>query len=739
MSFALLAGCAPDAPTPGVTCGAGTLELEGVCTAPLGTVLRCGAGTIEADGGCVAAPVAPAPTLTQARLTLLQVRYDLAQPLFLNNSVPVHFGITAASADPQNPVTRTVNVTFSFVEASPADPANPGTCDSAGVDLALTGDGVEQQFDLDLTPTTDCAPWVGAGEVANLAVDFDKGLRLSNLPTGIDYPPVTFSTATQAAALNQLCRTQSGPAPGDGCVYPLSLRPTPLDVDGGALVDAQLESLTPESSVAVVWPATQHPDVRDGGHESAPPSLVVSAVFTLQGRDPNQNMVDTSQLSPGLVGSSPTVQNDLRFGLSDAGLAALDDLPGPATMQYDLAPSGRLTADAWLPLYIDDPADPEADAHLTGLTIAELKPGTDNTFNHVLYIEGAARDAMGSTGAWANETNFTVRGCLVSSFAEGSNAGEQVPGTTAVGGGLPLADCRTFQVTVTRASTPTGSANAYTLDATWGQTVGTANTLQVVGTLSTTNSLDLSGARTDTEGSVDLNGKLGKRFSVELFRAWGKGGALTTTSSSYVDVGITAFGINVFGYQKTLANQTYEVDFKIAKSFEFPGLEFGYGPVSVGIKVSVGGEVGLTPSLGISGALGGVASVPALATASSNGLLKATITPNVALTADVSGGVNILIASAEAVCSVALVDVGFPISATLRWGVTGLDAQQRVTQLTILGDLDWELTLSWFNVDVDVAGKLFGWGKTFNVWRFQNTESHVTLLERSLGGPLVLQ
>jgi hypothetical protein len=125
--------------------------------------------------------------------------------------------------------------------------------------------------------------------------------------------------------------------------------------------------------------------------------------------------------------------------------------------------------------------------------------------------------------------------------------------------------------------------------------------------------------------------------------------------------------------------------------------------------------------------------------ASSNGLLEATITPDIAITGDVTGGIDIWIASAEAVCTVQLLDIGFPVITTMRWGVTRLDAAQHVSQLTILGGLEWDLTLSWLNVDVDVAGKLFWKGKTFNVYSFKNTVSRVTLLQRSLPAPIVLE
>ena len=702
-----------------------------------GSDLSCGAGTVESGGQCIAAAPAAAPTLTKARLTFLNVKYDVAKPVLLNNSVPIRFGITSASADPSKPVTTAVNVVFSFVEAAPADPANPKTCDSNGIILKLVGNGVEQQFDADIFPTTDCAAWVGTGATANLAVDFDRGLRLSNQPTGIDYPPVVFSSALASAADNAVCKKGGNGAAG--CVYALALAPTPVGADGKTpLVDVKLDSLTPESSVAVVWATPEDPDVPKGAHETDPPSLVVNAVFTMQGRDPYKKKIDPAKLPPELVAADPTIANDLKFGMTDAELNAIDDLPGAAVVRYEMAPSNKVSAGAWLPLAIDDPASVDSDGHVAEVPLREIQPGADNATTHELFIEGATRDAFAPGGVWASEDDFTVRGCLVASFPEAGNAGDESGDQAPVGGNVAGGDCKTFKVRLVKAAPPPTSASAHSFDASWARTAGNAERVALIGTLRTGNSLDLNGARTETEGTVEIKGRVGSDFGVQLFRAFAKGGALTTTASSYVDVGIDAFGVNLFGHQNTSADQKYEQAFTVAKSFQFPGLAFGFGPVSIGITAGVGGNVGLTPSITVSAKEGGEASVSELAQATSNGMIQTAITPNVGLNGNVTGGIDLTLAKAAVVATVQIVDIGFPLAATVRWGVTEVDAANNnaVKKITVLGTLTWDLTINWLNVSVDAVGRIglgfFSISKTFNIWTYQNPQEKQSLLNRAL-------
>lgn len=733
-----LAACGSN-PAP-LTCGEGTVAKEGKCVLASDPVF-CGAGTVGSDAGCV---VAPPPMITQARLTLLKVKHDVSKPMYLNNPLPIRFGITSKSANPAKPVTTNVNVVFSFIEASPVDPLKPNSCDSNGLELALVGSGIEQVFEANIFPTDMCKAWLGTGVTVNLAVDFDQGLRLSNTPTGIDYPPVVFSPANAMAAANQLCRTASNPADPKsvkGCVYPLRLTLAPLGTDGKPLIDVKMDSFTAQSSVAVLWSAKPNADVPAGKKESQQPSMIVNTVLLLNGRDPYKHKIDPSQLSPELKAAVPTLAKDLEFGLTPAELDALDDLPGKLAMKYDLAPTNKITTGGWLPLTINDPKNPDPEGHVNQIDLKELEPGTENAYTHELYIEGATRAAFApDAGAWAADDDFTVRGCAIVDFPEGGNPGEVDVDDAPVGGEVPGGNCKTIKVRLVRTPSFATSNKAHAFDMTWERTAGNVERVALVGKLRTNNTLDLSGARTDTEGTVQIQGKIGTDFSVMLFRAFAKGGALTTLGSSYIDTGIEIFGTSVFGHQNNAAEQAYELPFMVAKDFQFLNLGFGFGPVRIGISAGVGGNVGITPSLTINAKTGPEASVPELAAATSNGQVIATITPTVGLTGNVTGGINIFVAAAQIIAKVQIVEIGFPVTANMRWGVTELDADMMtVKKLTILGELKWDMTITWLNVTVDAVGRILFFSRTFNIWKFQNTIETTNLLTRKLDAPIVLE
>ena len=749
------------------TCGAGTVQQGSVCmvlgsdggpnvgpdggavttNSDGGAALTCGAGTVQSGSTCI---VGPGPTISKARLTYLNVKYDTTKPVLLNNPVPIEFGITSNSANPNVPATTAVNVLFSFVQtgASDGDGGVP-TCSSNGLLLNLVGNGVEQKFTADIYPTNDCTFAMGAGATVNLAIDFDQSLRLSGTPTTIDYPPVVFSAANASAPDNALCAgSKNTGTPNKGCVYSLALQPPTVGGDGKPMINIKFDSLKPQSSVAILPPAAPDPEQRDSGApESDEPLLVVNAAFVLNGRDPYHIPIDTSALSPAFVASDPDIVNLLSYGLSDGGAAELDDLPtgagggAPATVKYDIVPTNQISPTAWMPLTIDDPKNPNPDGHVSEIDLTTLDPGTENDFTHQLFIEGPTLTAVTGNGPWANQNNFTIRGCLIANFAEDQDPGEEDPENVPAGGDVPTGDCQTFQIVLVKSPTPTTSGVSESFDMTWTRTVGNPSVLALSGTLGTANSLDLTGARTNSTLSVNLNGHVGTDFNVELLSAFAKAGALATVVNSYVDVGVNAFGNNVFGYQNTANMVSYSQDFMVAKSFSFPTLGYGFGPVSVGITFGVGGNIGLTPAFTVTGTQG-PGTDPALSAATVSGTLQATVTPNAGLTGTVSGGIDLLLASAQVVATVQIVNISTPVQANLLWGVTQ-GSSDAVTQMTVLGNVNWNLNITWLNTSVDLVGTLgrcfFCVSRTVNLFKYENPGETINLLNRALPGALVLQ
>lgn len=757
-----LVGCGDDDASPSkataISCGAGTTLQGATCIAndagapsssgnvtppsDAGTV-TCGTGTVLSGTQCI---VGPAAQIASARLTFLDLHYDTTKPALLDSPLEVTFGVTSQSADNTKPATSRVAVLFSFVEENPADPKNPGVCSSNSILADLVGNGSEQKFQAKIFPTSLSCTFVKAPTKVNLAVDFDQGLAKSNKPTGIDYPPVVFNAATQSAGDNQKCRKSDGATQGLGCVYELTIQSAPAGSDGKPMVNATLDTLTPQSSVAILPAKGEDAQVPTGKSEADMPAVSVDAVIFLDGRDPYQHKIDPTTIPAEYAAAHP----DVVATLSDAGLDSADDLPAatgggaPAIIRYDIVAKSKIAPDAWLPLQIDDPKNPDPDGLVDEIDISEIEPGAETHLTHDLFITGATRDAVTGTGVWANESEFVIRGCLVANFPEAEDPGDMDDSDDAVGGDVKDGDCKTFPVVLVKTGPATTAASAETFNNSFSRTIGDPGLVALIGQLSTTNSLDTTGARTDTQAFVDLKGHIGTDFSTRLFNAYAKGGATTQSptgsGATYVDVAVEIFGNNVFGYQNNSNNSSFSQDFKVAKQIEFPGLGWTFGPVTIGISAGVGGEVGITPTLNISAQGGGDASVPELANASVSGTVNGTVDPHATLTGFVKGGIDIFIASATVQATVSIIDVHSPVQANLRWGVTG-SGDGKITAMTSTGNVTWNLVLTWLNVTVDAVGAIgpcpFCVSETINICKFTNTPETIPLLNRQIGATVL--
>ena len=119
----------------------------------------------------------------------------------------------------------------------------------------------------------------------------------------------------------------------------------------------------------------------------------MNAVFVMDGRDPYKNKIDPGgKLLPSRAWlptrRSPTISSSAS---RRAELDALDDLPASASVKYDLVPTSLVAQNAWMPLAIDNPKNPNPDGHVQEIELTELDPGTENGVAHALYIEGDAR------------------------------------------------------------------------------------------------------------------------------------------------------------------------------------------------------------------------------------------------------------------------------------------------------------------------------------------------------------
>ncbi|MBN1204080.1 MAG: hypothetical protein JXB05_04040 [Myxococcaceae bacterium] len=655
--------------------------------------------------------------LTKVRLTYLNPRYDLSQPVFVNNRVPIEFGITATSLDPAAPATRNVAVSFSFIEAAPTHPEDPIECASSALDLTLVGDGQEQMFTGFIWPTTLCGAL--ADKTVNLRVTFDDG---DEPETGIDYPAVTFTEAARNAEPNQACRGVADPSAADlnrGCVYTIDIQPTPAD-GTGTLIDVRYADMEPASSVAIlpyVDPSSPAVELE--------PSLVVESTLVVNGRDPYLSGLAPEDVPSELEALAPGITEDLQFGVDPAELGTLTAMPGRATLRYELAPAGAESG--WLPLTVGDPGSELG--RVNEVVIDRLLPGTTNTFAHELFAEGDTRAALDENGEWAEVSDFSLRGCFTADFAQQGNAGD-----------ADTADCRIIPIVLVRETADSSSATSIGFNEEFTRKLGKSDRMSVAVQLMTQNRLDRAGVSSRIEGEVELEGKLGRPYSVTIARAVGQAALGVNPGESGYEITVDAFNQRIHSFSESGPNLEREEEFSAAKSFAFPNLGFGFGPVRIGFKISLGGEVRLTTNDSLSVSSDGARCAELLRSEDVLGLCGAmsrTVTPGFNFTASVEGGIDLRIVKAAVVADLDLVNTDFPLNASLAWG------QRDSGSLMVLGNANWELGMQLIRGDVAIVGRVgirrFSRTLRVNLFSFSSRRFTQTLLDRSMDVSEVLE
>ncbi|MCY0997892.1 hypothetical protein OWM54_12165 [Myxococcus sp. MISCRS1] len=677
-----------------------------------------GADTGEPDSGVPQVAVCPNSAdngvcLTKVRLTYLDVGYDLSKPVYVNNRVPIQFGITSTSLDATAPATREVAVSFSFVEAHPANPAEPIECASSAIDVALVGDGQEQRFKGFIWPTSLCAALVD--KEVNLRVTFDG----DEPDTGIDYPAVTFSDAARGDEPNQSCRGAAAPDSRRGCVYDIDLEPTPSD-GRASLIDVRFEAMEPASSVALL------PYVApDATGQALAPSLVVQSTLVVNGRDPYISGLAPQDVPPELEALAPGITGDLQFGQAPGELGALTAMPGRATLRYELVPEGA--SNGWRPLTVGAP-DPES-GRVAEVVIENLLPGTSNLFAHELFAEGETRAALSEGGEWADVSDFQVRGCFVADFAQEGNEGE-----------ADTSDCRVLPVVLVRETPDATSATSLGFNQEFSRKLGNPDRMSIAVTLTTQNQLDRTGASSRIEGAVELEGKLGRSYSVTIARAVGQATLAVNPGDTGYELTVDAFDQRIHSFSRSAPSLEHEEAFSAAKSFAFPNLGFGFGPVRVGFKLSLGGEVGLTTNDSLSLSTEPARCGELLRSEDALGLcgeMARAITPGFNFTASIEGGIDVRIVKAAVVADLDLVNTDFPLTASLAFG------QRDNGNLVVLGSVNWELGMQLIRGDVSIVGRVgirrFSRTLRVHLFSFSSRRFSQTLLDRSMDIAEVLE
>ena len=600
-------------------------------------------------------------------LTYLDLKYDLSKPVYVNNRVPIEYGLTLE--DDENTEPRQVAVSFSFIEAEPANPEEPIECSSSALVVEVTPDGKEQRFSGVIWPTTVCQALVDSK--VNLRVTFDGGEEIENV-TEVPSPSVTLSEAAREKAINRLCKTPSGDA---GCVYDIDIQPTPTD-DSGSLVDVIHARMASGSAVALL-PKSE-----------SLPTLSIESVLVINGRDPYVSAMPVEEIPEDLLEDDPELAQDLQFGLDEDMAEKLVAMPGNAALRYDIRP---LDSDEdFLPLRVSK-AGSEDNGRADTVVIEELMPGSPNTFAHDLFAEGATLEALAEGGDWGDVADFEVRGCFEADFTQAGNEGTAAPQN----------DCQSFGVVMMRDVASPSSATLFEMNKGLDRSVG-GSRLRLESGLNTENRLDSNGASSNLEGNVSILGKIGKNFTLDIVRAKAGASVGTDPAANSYEVSMVAFNQTVYEISDTGGEIVREEDFSVAKESEIGGLGFGFGPVRIGIGIKVGGEIGIgiVDSLSTTTDTETCADIIEGETSVVCGQIGRTTTPFFAFTADIFGGVKIGPVSGGVEANLRLVNTEFPLGAILSFGV---DENGGVR---VQGNALWNLELTLIIGDVSIVGRI---------------------------------
>lgn len=624
------------------------------------------------DGGTIDIPE---PTF-DIELSELELDIDINEALAVNHSIPISFTITGISSD--SSTIENIPVNFSFVEQDPVNPDEPRVCSSNAIDVEVTGDGEPQRVeDFVIWPISECIILAEEGKNVLLEVEFYRGEDVIDGLVSSTLPELELRTA-------------------------------------GVDIDYELDT---ESSVALL----SLPDESVTGL----PILSVNSSFIYNGADPYYSDVTSEEIPEDLIINEPNIEEELTFGFDEATIEAFSLLPGDATLSYTIIPASSPSES--FPLLIGE----EDNSTSESFTFNRIEPGVSDYVSHDLYLDENGLAALAAGGEFADESDFTIRGCVTTTFTQDGNGDTQSN------------DCQDVEVVMEREVAEAVSESALnfeianatrdeiTFDKEFRRSAG-GSRISISSVMRTENNLSRNGAFSLSEGNVTLKGKLGRSFSLVLSEAVVE--AELSPERAFYDAQLRAFNEVVFSLtDEKETNLLANANFSIEKSRTLGNLGFGFGPVRLGFTVSAGGQVGLTLDdeltllidesecqdvLGIEDPISACAQ------------MTRAVTPSFSMTGKVSGGINLFIVKAGVNADLRFVDTSFPLVNTLGFGLTD-DAR-----FLVRGDVNWDSNLQLISGKIKLVGTIkifrFRRSKSVTVFSFSSKTQTLNLLDKSI-------
>lgn len=663
-----------------------TTILSGALVASLCLLTACGGGSSgsnstdggNTDGGTTDGGTTDGgsePTF-DIELSDLEMDLDTGEALAVNHAIPISFTITGLSND--SSTVENIPVNFSFVEQDPENPDEPRVCSSNAINVEVTGNGEPQRVeDFVIWPVTECLILAEEGKNVLLEVEFYRGEEVIDGLVSATMPELELRTA-------------------------------------GVDIDYKLDT---ESSVALL----SLPDESITGL----PILSVNSSFLYNGADPYYSDVTSEEIPEDLIINEPNIEEELTFGFDETTIEELGLLPGDATLSYSIIPASSPSES--FPLLIGE----EDDSTSESFTFSRIEPGVSDSVAHDLYLDESGLSALASGGEFADESDFTIRGCVTTTFSQDGNGDTQSNDCQDVEIVMEREVAEEVLVSVANFDSAKATRDEITFNKEFRRSAGSSR-IGISSVMRTENSLSRSGAFSLSEGNVTLRGKLGRSFSLVLSEALVE--AELSPERAFYDVQLRAFNEVVFSASdEEESNLLAEEDFSIEKSRTLGNLGFGFGPVRLGFTVSAGGRVALTVDDELALLIGeaqcqdvlGVDDViPTCAQ------MTRAVTPTFSMTGKVFGGLNLFIVKAGVNANLRFVNTSFPLVNTLGFGLTD-DAR-----FLVRGDVNWDSNLQLISGKIKLVGTIkifrFRRSKSVTVFSFSSKTKTFNLLNKSI-------
>jgi hypothetical protein len=437
---------------------------------------------------------------------------------------------------------------------------------------------------------------------------------------------------TEGEHRNQSCIDDSGKP---GCVIDIN-----VTKNGGNMV--RMDKAEVPSFVGVL--------ASDCALDMARPTLMVAGSLTMFGPQAYSGNKEGEMPADAVDPSASKPMLDVTYEICPRGDAG--DGCAPGTSYTPLKIGGQPDA----PSGLDDVA-----------RIDNIVAGFPESFEHPLFAAPDSEACRRLTGApnasenWEVYGAYNLRVCANPSFPETGPGDKETDDNCSV---LPI------MITVTDPVEP-GAAQEYALRKSFEQRLGNDN-IGLDMKFSTNNTVDLSGAITQTSANAKITGL----FSYPVLNAWANGAAYVSLVGSGVDVGLEFGGERLFAEKVTLPEINWSKDLPYSKE---KCLTYNYGVAGIGLNLvgCVKGQVGIKASVNVS-AKQGAGLQPPFQTATRIGVAKANVTPYAKLDLSLSANVNLLVARAGATGQLNLLDVQLPADGTLMWGLTGTINQPKL-------------------------------------------------------------